>query len=71
MPVQTEAVLKTWRNGSVIRSKLVELMHEQYAEERTTSTRFRRFVRGRGRGQLARRRCAAQRDTDPGDLGGR
>ena len=38
MPLQTEAVLKTWRNGSVIRSWLIDLMHEQYAKTNNINT---------------------------------
>jgi len=32
VPLHVEGVLKCWRNGSVIRSWLVDLMHQQYAK---------------------------------------
>ncbi len=32
LPLQIENVLKCWRNGSVIRSWLIDLMHQQYAK---------------------------------------
>jgi 6-phosphogluconate dehydrogenase len=32
LPLQTEQVLSCWRNGSVIRSWLIDLMHQQYAK---------------------------------------
>jgi 6-phosphogluconate dehydrogenase len=32
VPLQVENVLKAWRNGSVIRGWLVDLMHQQYAK---------------------------------------
>ena len=38
MPIQTEIVLKAWRNGSAIRGRLVDVMHEQYAKTNNINT---------------------------------
>lgn len=38
MPVQTEIVLEAWRNGSGIRGRLVDLMHQQYAKTNNINT---------------------------------